>query len=268
MRYQDKREPLTGDARCLGLLDTGLRVSELANLKRANLDWQTHRLIYIDDPLVPGGALPRSLDRTRRRLPAGPRVARGCPLSPVLGGFFLYALDQQFEANDIFYIRYMDDILILTETRWRLRRAMCQLNQGLTRLRLEKSRPKTFIGKAQKGFDFPGYRFEPGGLSLAPKTEIPPGLRMVDLNAYFILDKEGDRVVLYDWYVAKCAEEEGAIGRQTERKALIVMAVEERGAGLGRIRMQRVRNASAAGLLPFVEESVEPGSVVRTDGRG
>ena len=85
-------------------------------------------------------------------------------------GFFLYALDQQFEANDIFYIRYMDDILILTKTRWKLRRAMCQLNQGLTRLRLEKSRPKTFIGKAQKGFDFLGYRFEPGGLSLAPKT--------------------------------------------------------------------------------------------------
>ena len=45
------------------------------------------------------------------------------------------------------------------------------------------------------------------------------------------------------------------------------MAVEERGAGLGRIRMQRVRNASAAGLLPAVEESVEPGSVVPTDGR-
>ena len=27
------------------LLDTGLRVSELANLKRVNLDWQTHRLM-------------------------------------------------------------------------------------------------------------------------------------------------------------------------------------------------------------------------------
>ena len=62
------------------------------------------------------------------------------------------------------------------------------------------------------------------------------------------------------------AEEEGVSGRQTERKALIAVAAEERGRGLGRIRMQRVRNASAASLMPFVEESVEPGSVVHTDG--
>ena len=58
------------------------------------------------------------------------------------------------------------------------------------------------------------------------------------------------------------AEEEVVIGRQTERKALIAVAAEERGTGLGRIRMQRVQNASAASLMPFVEESVEPGSVV------
>ena len=55
-------------------------------------------------------------------------------------------------------------------------------------------------------------------------------------------------------------------GRQTERKALIAVAAEERGSGLGRIRMRRVRNAGAASLMPFVEESVEPASVVRTDG--
>ena len=62
------------------------------------------------------------------------------------------------------------------------------------------------------------------------------------------------------------AEEEGVRGRQIERKGLIAVAAEERGSGLGRIRMQRLRNASAASLMPFVEESIEPGSVVRTDG--
>ncbi len=62
------------------------------------------------------------------------------------------------------------------------------------------------------------------------------------------------------------AVEEGVRGRQTERKALIVIAAEENGKGIGRIRMGRVRDASAASLIPFVEESVEAGSVVHTDG--
>ncbi len=61
------------------------------------------------------------------------------------------------------------------------------------------------------------------------------------------------------------SSEEGLSGRQTERKALIAVAVEEKGVGMGRIRMRRVRDASAASLVPFVEESVEPGSTVHTD---
>lgn len=61
--------------------------------------------------------------------------------------------------------------------------------------------------------------------------------------------------------------EDGVHGRQTERKALVVVAVEEKtGKRMGRIRMRRVKNASASSLHPFVRECVEPGSVVHTDG--
>lgn len=60
--------------------------------------------------------------------------------------------------------------------------------------------------------------------------------------------------------------EEGVRGRQTERKALIVVAAQEDGRGIGRIRMRRVPDASAESLVPFVKESVEPRSVVHTDG--
>src|SRR5438132_11995459 len=62
------------------------------------------------------------------------------------------------------------------------------------------------------------------------------------------------------------APEEGVRGRETQSKALIVVAAQEEGRGIGRIRMRRIANASADRLIPFVEESVEPGSVVHTDG--
>jgi transposase-like protein len=60
--------------------------------------------------------------------------------------------------------------------------------------------------------------------------------------------------------------EEGVRGRQTEDKALIVVAAEEDGRGIGRIRLRHIRDASSSSLLPFVEDSVEPGSTVHTDG--
>jgi transposase-like protein len=48
-------------------------------------------------------------------------------------------------------------------------------------------------------------------------------------------------------------------------KALVLIAAQEHGKGIGRIRMRRVPNAKAESLQPFIEEVVEPGSVVHTD---
>jgi transposase-like protein len=62
------------------------------------------------------------------------------------------------------------------------------------------------------------------------------------------------------------AAEEGLRGRKTEKKALVVIAAQEDGTGIGRIRMRRIQDASASSLEPFIEESIEPGSVVHTDG--
>lgn len=60
--------------------------------------------------------------------------------------------------------------------------------------------------------------------------------------------------------------EEGKRGRQTEKKALIVVAAQEEDRNIGRIRMRRIPDASAASLMPFVCDSIEPGSIVHTDG--
>src|SRR5215469_9614320 len=60
--------------------------------------------------------------------------------------------------------------------------------------------------------------------------------------------------------------EEGVRGRKTETKALVAVACEERGKGIGRIRLRLIPDASGDALVPFITEAVEPGSQVHTDG--
>lgn len=61
-------------------------------------------------------------------------------------------------------------------------------------------------------------------------------------------------------------EEEGLIGRLTEKKALIVVAAEADGKGIGRIRLRHIPDAARTTLHGFIAEAIEPGSTVRTDG--
>jgi len=77
-------------------------------------------------------------------------------------------------------------------------------------------------------------------------------------------DRLSGRVQVDETYIG--AGEKGVRGRGTESKALVVVAAQENGKRVGRIRMRRVQDASAASLHPFVEDTIEPGSVVHTDG--
>jgi hypothetical protein len=97
-------------------------------------------------------------------------ISLGCPLSPLIGAFFLHELDQRMERTRLCYVRFMDDILVLAPTRWTLRRAVKAVNETLASLGLEKHPDKTFIGKIERGFDFLGYHFGPSGLTVAEPT--------------------------------------------------------------------------------------------------
>ena len=108
-------------------------------------------------------------------------ISRGCPISPLLGALYLTALDQHFAGKDVYYIRYMDDILILSKTRWQNRKVVRQLNQILAQLKVEKHPDKTFIGKIEKGFDFLGYHFSRQPLKVAEKTVEKHVLQIVRL---------------------------------------------------------------------------------------
>jgi hypothetical protein len=78
------------------------------------------------------------------------------------------------------------------------------------------------------------------------------------------LDRLRATVEVDETYVG--GEEEGLRGRETYTKILVGVAAEEAGDGVGRIRLATLPDASGVSLLPFVEATVEPGSVVHTDG--
>jgi transposase-like protein len=60
----------------------------------------------------------------------------------------------------------------------------------------------------------------------------------------------------------------GKRGRGAGKKAIAAIAVEKHGLGMGRIRIARIPTIEAESLEAFLEQAVEPGAVVLTDGYG
>lgn len=58
----------------------------------------------------------------------------------------------------------------------------------------------------------------------------------------------------------------GQKGRGSDSKTLVIIAAEEFGPGIGRIRLARISDGSAVQLHGFVQGAVRPGSLVHTDG--
>src|SRR3990170_1571484 len=77
-------------------------------------------------------------------------------------------------------------------------------------------------------------------------------------------DKLSGEIEVDESYIGGVAA--GKPGRGAEKKAIVAIAVEKRGRGMGRIRLARITDTSADSLLPFIEEAIEAGSVVYTDG--
>jgi hypothetical protein len=102
-------------------------------------------------------------------------IALGCPLSPLLlGALHLAGVDRAMSGRPWFYVRFMDDLLILAPSRRRVREAMKRLHGQFDGLRLQMHPDKTFIGRCARGFDFLGYHLRvERGAAQPPETEAP-----------------------------------------------------------------------------------------------
>lgn len=91
-------------------------------------------------------------------------IPMGCPLSPLMAAIYLKPLDDRMAQTGLFYVRFMDDWVVLSPSRWKLRAAVRTVNQTMAQLKMEQHPDKTFVGRISRGFDFLGYRISPAGL--------------------------------------------------------------------------------------------------------
>jgi len=85
-------------------------------------------------------------------------IPKGCPLSPLMAARYLKSLDDAMRKHG-FYIRFMDDWLIMVKTKHQLRKVIKLTHKVLNKLKLKMHPNKTFLGCIKKGFDFLGVHF-------------------------------------------------------------------------------------------------------------
>ena len=85
-------------------------------------------------------------------------IPMGCPLSPLMAALYLKPLDDEMKKHG-FYIRFMDDWVIMVKTKHQLRKIIKLTHKILSSLKLKMHPDKTFLGCIKKGFDFLGVHF-------------------------------------------------------------------------------------------------------------
>lgn len=149
-------------------------------------------------------------------------IAHSCALSPLMGALHLWLVDNYFATQEkIYYARYMDDFLILTPTRWSLRRQVKQLNRYLNQFGFEKRPEKTFIGRIAKSFDWMGAWLTDAGVTdIAPRAKANHQeklRRLYEQIQHWPKDRQKQRVSEYkkrgeSWHTLKAMRELTLVG--------------------------------------------------------
>jgi len=79
-------------------------------------------------------------------------------------------------------------------------------------------------------------------------------------------DKLSGEIEVDETYVGGREIAKGKQGRGAETKILVIVATECKGKQIGRVRFQSIHEASGENLMKFIEENIEVGSTIITDG--
>lgn len=111
-------------------------------------------------------------------------ISRGCALSPLFGATLLHYVDCHFTHEEgLFYVRYMDDFLFLSERRWPIRRSRTKLLDLMDQAGFVVHPDKTQVGYVSKGFDWLGVWFtDQGPTCIAPRALENHRLRQLRLE--------------------------------------------------------------------------------------
>lgn len=86
-------------------------------------------------------------------------IALRGPLSQLFSAIFLKPLDEAFDAMDVVYARYQDDLLVLCKTKSQLNRCRRKLMNILHERGLSLSRKKSMYGLIENEFHFLGVHY-------------------------------------------------------------------------------------------------------------
>ncbi|HCT91794.1 MAG TPA: hypothetical protein DF613_10530 [Lachnospiraceae bacterium] len=97
-------------------------------------------------------------------------VYQGSAIAPVLSNIYMMDFDREMERLCPFYLRYSDDILVLTENKEEAEAILQRLKTWMESLGLALNEKKTCISEIAEGFRFLGYAYDCDGKSIPPKA--------------------------------------------------------------------------------------------------
>lgn len=98
-------------------------------------------------------------------------IYQGSAIAPILSNIYMMDFDREMEQACPYYVRYSDDILILTRQKEQAEALLSQVKLWMERIGLALNEKKTCIRKISEGFQFLGYEFNESGKTIPVKAQ-------------------------------------------------------------------------------------------------